>query len=103
MLSELICFVHGRGSQWEAICTDYDISVEGASPGEALQTLTKAVQSYIADAMVEDATNRERLLNRRSPWRVELMLRMRASLTMMKLRRGRDRTLAGTFNSLCPV
>lgn len=103
MFNELICFVHGRGTRWEAICTDYDISVEGASPSEALQTLMKAVQSYIEDAMSEDATNRERLLNRRSPWRVEFMLRIRASLTMLKFRRGRDRILAGTFNSLCLV
>ncbi len=35
------CYVHGKGSEWEAICTDLDISVEGDSEADQKRFLKR--------------------------------------------------------------
>jgi hypothetical protein len=66
----LQCFAHGRQGDWEAICVDLDIAVQGESFEEVQQGLNQAVSSYIELVAKESSTAREALLNRRAPWHV---------------------------------
>ena len=66
----LQCFAHGRQGDWEAICVDLDIAVQGESFEEVQQGLNEAVSSYIELVAKEGSTAREALLNRRAPWHV---------------------------------
>ena len=40
------CYVHGKGSEWEAICTDLDISVQGDSFEDAKSLLNEALVGF---------------------------------------------------------
>lgn len=73
----LLCFAHGRDSEWEAICVDLDIAVTGRSLGEVSDLLERAVSSYIEDAKKESPETCKQLLLRRAPLRVELSLLFR--------------------------
>lgn len=68
MNRRLLCFAHGRNGEWEAICVDLDIAVQGRSPDEVRVLLNEAIATYIADAKAESPEVAARLLNRRAPW-----------------------------------
>jgi hypothetical protein len=72
------CFIHGRDTQWEAICTDLDIAVHASSENEVRTLLSQAIDSYVEDAAKESAATRARLMSRRSPFHVRLALSLRA-------------------------
>ena len=40
------CYVHGKDSEWEAICTDLDISVQGDSFEDAKSLLNEALVGF---------------------------------------------------------
>ncbi|MEO6717060.1 MAG: hypothetical protein ABIM50_07405 [Novosphingobium sp.] len=66
----LQCFAHGRDGDWEAICIDLDIAVQGTSFQEVQSTLNDAVRSYASLVSNEDPVTRANLLNRKAPWHV---------------------------------
>lgn len=66
------CFAHGRENDWEAMCVDLDIAVQGTSFDDVKARLTNAVMSYAQDAMREDPVTAERLLRRRAPLHVRV-------------------------------
>lgn len=66
------CFAHGRPGDWEAMCVDLDIAVQGTSFDDVKNQLDSAVRSYVEDAMAEDAGTRQRLLARQAPLHVRL-------------------------------
>lgn len=61
------CYIYGKDSDWEAICTDLDISVQGGSSEEAQLLLKEAVAGFLEVLEEESADDRRRLLNRKSP------------------------------------
>ena len=80
MTVKLQCYAYGRGSAWQAICIDFDISVYGRSMEEVKNFLKLAVEmhlSAVAEVSVED---QHRLLNRKTPWYVRAKLAFLASL-----------------------
>ena len=68
----LHCYAEGRDGDWEAICLDLDIAVQGSSFEEVSMSLREAIALYL-DA-VEDLPPEERakLLHRRAPVGVRL-------------------------------
>jgi hypothetical protein len=74
------CFIRGNGSEWEAFCADFDISVHASSLSEAKTMIERAVISYVEDAIAEGPVMADKLLNRRAPlltrigWRASFML-----------------------------
>ena len=61
------CYVHGKGSEWEAICTDLDISVQGDSFGDAKSLLNEALVVFF-EALEEDSeADQKHFLKRKSP------------------------------------
>lgn len=69
-MKPLLCFAQGHGDQWEAICLDLDIAVQGQSYQEVYEGLNDAILSYIADAQAEDPAVARQLLTRKAPWHV---------------------------------
>lgn len=62
------CYVERRGSDWEAVCLDFDIAVQGQSLHEVQEKLARAVHEYVAYVSTLPEADRERLLNRRVPF-----------------------------------
>ena len=61
------CYIYGKNSDWQAICTDLDISVQGDSFEDAKSMLNGAITSFLEVLEGESEADRKRLLNRRSP------------------------------------
>lgn len=68
----LLCFARGRSGEWEAICLDLDLAVQGSSFDEVRDLLIECIGTYLVDAGAEDERNAARLLNRRAPFLVRL-------------------------------
>lgn len=66
------CIAHGAGDQWEAVCLDFDLAVQGRSLEEVTRVLREMIASYIEDAMKESEPVRTQMLNRSVPFRVRL-------------------------------
>lgn len=63
-----LCYAHGRDGDWEAICVDLDVAVQGASFEEVQMLLNEAVVEYVDAPMFETPKVRAQLLNRKAPW-----------------------------------
>ena len=100
-MSSVLCFAHGSDREWEAICVDFDIAVQGDSFNEVKAMLDEAVGSYIDDAMNEAEPVRMRLLNRRAPWHVRTGLTFK--LIAFNIFRGRTGEAQASFPVLCPA
>lgn len=72
MTDELLCFASGRPGEWEAICLDYDIVVQGRSFDDVQHLVRLSIDDYIESARQESPEIRDKLLNRRVPRRVWL-------------------------------
>jgi len=68
----LTCCAEGRGDQWEALCLDLDIAVQGRSLHEVYESLNDAVIQYLEYVHTLPAEEQKRLLYRRVPLRVRL-------------------------------
>ncbi|WP_156971076.1 hypothetical protein [Beijerinckia mobilis] len=68
----LLCFAHGHGTAWEAICLDLDIAVQGHSADEVFNLLKDSISDYLKAANDEPSPAREKLLNRKAPFFVRV-------------------------------
>lgn len=94
------CFARGVDGDWEAICPDLDIAVQGESFEHVRRLLNDSVETYIADVLQEAPRERARLLNRRAPLHVRLGLAL--GFLVHSLRRDGDDYRAG-FDLPCPA
>jgi hypothetical protein len=60
-------YPEGRGEEWEAICLDLDLAVQGRNMAEVVDSMSKAVEFYVEEAMKLPEPDRARLLNRQAP------------------------------------
>lgn len=72
MANKLVCFAKGRPGEWEAICLDYDIAVQGRSFEEVEKFLSEAIDDYVESAKQEEPAVRDRLLRRQAPTHIWL-------------------------------
>jgi predicted RNase H-like HicB family nuclease len=63
----LYCVAHEREGNWEAICLDLDIAVQGRSLDDVTKSLNEAIGSYVEDAQQESEAVRHTLLSRTAP------------------------------------
>ena len=91
MAPTFLCYVHGRNRDWHAICVDLDIAVDAASPQEAEESLTTAIEMYLETVSAMPEGERHRLLTRRAPWHVRFALMARAWLYRLRGQRERPR------------
>lgn len=97
------CFAEGRAGQWEAVCVDLDIAVQGESFQEVYDDLNKAIVMYMDRVADLPADEQRAFLNRRAPWRLRagaVLLNLIAALCARRPRDGKDR--AG-FTMRCPA
>lgn len=68
----LRCLVEGRGTDWEAICLDFDITAQGSSYDEVVSTLNGLVSLYLEVISEMPEAERAGLVTRRAPVSVRL-------------------------------
>lgn len=69
----LHCYAEGRPGQWEAICLDLDIAVQGDSFDAVDKALRESIDLYLEEIASYPERERRRLLHRKAP----LSLRLR--------------------------
>jgi hypothetical protein len=72
MRRRLLCVARGCDGDWEAICLDLDVAVQGESLDDVRSLLNQAICTYFEDARKEDDETRIRLVNRRVPFLTRL-------------------------------
>ena len=74
---QIRCYAFHENSNWQAVCTDLDISVQGNSLEDAKSLLKEAVYGFLEVLKVESEADRERLLKRKSPLFLRVLFRLR--------------------------
>ena len=102
MSFERLCVARGRANEWEALCLDLDIAVQGQSFDEVRNRLSDAIATYLEDAAVEAEPHRTRLLTRRAPLSVRLLWAWRFSWAALRGRNPNSDSAVG-FPVACPA
>jgi predicted RNase H-like HicB family nuclease len=68
----LHCYAEGRDGDWEAICLDLDIAVQGSSFEEVFTSLQEAISLYLESVTDLPPEERRDLLRRPAPFPVRL-------------------------------
>lgn len=66
----LRCYAEGRDGEWEAICLDLDIAVQGSSFEEVFSSLRQAISLYLESVTDLPSQERRALLHRPAPFYV---------------------------------
>ena len=67
-------YVWGNGSNWEGLCTTFDIAMEGTSLEETKKFLEETVIDFLESLEDLPAHDRKRLLKRKAPIHLRLIL-----------------------------
>ena len=78
------CYAYGHGSDWQAICVDFNIAVGGTSFHEARESLDACIQMYLERVAELPSDEQKRFLNRKSPWLVRARLTCMAWLSSVR-------------------
>lgn len=84
----LHCYASGSDGEWEAVCIDLDLAVQGHSFEEVSNLLSEAIALHLEGVMDLPKTDQARLLNRRVPWHVRLRYAAEAFFFFMRSRDG---------------
>lgn len=76
----LRCYAEGRPGDWQAICLDLDIAVQGGSFDEVRNNLNSAIALFIEEVKDSSAANQRRLLSRKAP----LWMRLKYAWQLIK-------------------
>ena len=68
----LRCYAEGRDGDWEAICLDLDIAVQGSSFEEVFSSLQEAISLYLETVTELPPQEQRSLLHRPAPFPVRL-------------------------------
>lgn len=100
-MKRILCVAEGRDNEWEALCLDFDLAVQGRSFDEVRHLMNQAILTYIEDAANEAPRDRARLLGRRAPLRVRMSVLSRFLLGALFGRKSDgDSTV---WHSACPA
>ena len=67
-------YIWGNGSDWEGLCTTFDIAMQGKSLDETRDFLEEAVKDFLATVEELPSHDKKRLLKRKSPLQLRLIL-----------------------------
>lgn len=98
----LNCVARGRDQEWEALCLDLDVAVQGRSFDEVCDLLTQAIVNYVEEALDQPPEVRDALLSRRAPLSTRLWWKWRLALAARKGRGHTDESATG-FSVPCPA
>ena len=82
------CFAEGRGDQWEALCINFDLAVQGTSFPDVYEGLNKAINEYLRYIHSLPKDEQARFLNRRVPFWTRLEFAFRAFFDALRSRDG---------------
>ena len=92
------CYVERRGDDWEAVCIDFDLAVQGHSLAEVRDKLERAIHEYLAYVQSLPEAERAAFLNRRVPLATRIAFMLRVVLSGLRSHgRGGDRRGAYTL------
>lgn len=103
MADKLLCFARGRPGEWEAICLDYDIAVQGTSFEEVERLLGMSIDDYVESARKEAPAVRDKLLRRSAPAHVWLGYVFGFLWHNLGRRRSNGDRLEHSFQMSCPA
>ena len=86
----LLCYASGHGHDWEAICLDLDIAVQGQSFDEVFNDLNEAIALYLESVRELPEAERAELLHRSAPLGVRLKFLWQVILSLFNKGRGGD-------------
>ena len=86
----LHCYAEGRDGEWEAICLDFDIAVQGRSFEEVFSSLQVAISLYLETVADLRPEERRPLLKRSAPLSVRLKFLAHAVRGLFSDRDGRS-------------
>lgn len=89
-MREFFCVIHGHGTEWQGICLDLDIAIDGRSFVEVKGLLDEAISTYVEDALKEAEPARSALLNRRAPFHVRAYWAIQMALAALRGRKRDD-------------
>jgi predicted RNase H-like HicB family nuclease len=75
----LRCYAEGRDGDWEAICLDLDIAVQGGSFEEVFSSMRNAISLYLETVTELPPQEQRALLHRPAPFPVRLKFLTHAS------------------------
>lgn len=85
----LLCFAKGRFGDWEAICLDLDIAVQGDSFEDVYASLNEAIELYVETVVELTEADQARLLDRPAPLGLRLRF-LRFAIRALFHVKGRD-------------
>ena len=74
---ELRYYAWGRGADWQAICTDLDLAVQGTSLPEIQEEIGNAIDTYLEYLSELPKEERDRLFKQKSPLSLRMSLRLK--------------------------
>ncbi len=86
----LRCCAEGRGGDWEAICLDLDVAVQGSSFEEVFESLNKAIGLYLKTVAELPEAERANLVERPAPLRLRLKFAFDVLRTIFRDDSGND-------------
>ena len=78
------CYIYGKDSDWEAICTDLDIAVQGNSCDEAKSLLDEAIGGFLHEVEKLPVNDQKEFLTRRAPILLRISLYLQYSLFRLR-------------------
>jgi hypothetical protein len=81
---KLYCVARGHGNEWEALCLDFDLAVQGRSFEDVKNALHGAIVDYVKDVCALPPADRDRLLARSAPWHVWILWKWRIAQSAIR-------------------
>ncbi len=80
------CYAEGVNDQWEALCVDFDLAVQGRSFDEVYGKLNEQIELYLEGISALPPEEQRRLLNRKIPFleRIRIYAKLLATVVSRK-------------------
>ena len=78
------CYIWGKDSDWQALCTDLDIAVQGSSYDVTKTLLSEAIDGFLHEVEKLLANDQNEFLNRRAPLYLRIILRTKYYLFLIR-------------------
>ena len=89
------CYAEGRPGDWEAVCLDFDLAVQGGSFDEVYRELNESISMYLEYIRSLPEDERARFLGRRIPFALRLRFILALLVSTLLKNSGNDRDCAG--------
>ena len=97
----LLCHAKGHSGDWEAICLDLDIAVQGESFEDVFGSLSESISLYLDTVEELPESDRARLLHRRAPLSIRLKFFLYALWSLLGSKTSHESR--AQFTLACPI